>query len=160
MYRTLYEAPVVMVRIFMAYGPGQPDWKLIPATALRMLRGEQAVIDSPERQVDWIYISDVVEGLLAVLAAPGMPEDVVELGSGKLTAIRDIVDRLRRLTGCALPPAYGSGRARGNDLVRKADLARTAASIGWAPRIPLEEGLTATVAALRQQVRSVRTGQP
>jgi nucleoside-diphosphate-sugar epimerase len=143
--------PVVMARIFMAYGPGQPEWKLIPATALRMLRGEPARIESPDRRLDWIYVSDVVAGLLAILRAAHPPDEVIDLGSGELTPIRELVERLRRTTGCASPPVWGSGVARGNQREWQADTARSAALTGWSPRVALDEGLALTVAALRHQ---------
>jgi nucleoside-diphosphate-sugar epimerase len=151
MYRRLYATPVVMARIFMAYGPGQPEWKLIPATALRMLHGEAARIESPDRRLDWIYISDVVSGLIAVLRAEPPPDDVIDLGSGELTTIRELVERLRRLTACPAAPAWGAGVARGNQREWRADPGRTAELTGWLPRVGLEEGLARTVAALRHE---------
>jgi len=152
LFRELYEAPVVMARIFMAYGPGQPEWKLIPFTAARMLRGEKIVIESPARQVDWIYIADVVAGLVAVLCAPGIEGEVVDLGSGALTTISTVVRRLHELTGATIAPEFAAGEAaRGSRHSRCADVARSAALTGWRPVVALETGLGHTVAALRQQ---------
>jgi nucleoside-diphosphate-sugar epimerase len=151
LFHRLYQTPVVMARIFMAYGPGQPEWKLIPATVRRMLRGERVVIESPERRVDWIYISDVVAGLVATLCAPGLEGDLVELGSGKLTSVREIVDRLQKLTQPALAPVYDGARPRGNECTRAADVEKSRRQTGWAPQVSLDEGLARTVAALRQR---------
>src|SRR5262245_3382563 len=71
MFPALYRVSVVMARVFMAYGPGQPSWKLIPSTVARLLRNEPPVLESPDRLLDWIYVSDVAEGLIAAMAAPG-----------------------------------------------------------------------------------------
>jgi nucleoside-diphosphate-sugar epimerase len=145
----LYRTPVVMARIFMAYGPGQPAWKLIPATVARLLRGEAPVVESPERRVDWIYIADVVDGLIATMASPRTAGHLVDIGSGRLTAIREVVERLRALISPTTIPVYGGGPARGNEQVPEADLVATERLTGWSPQGGLETGLERTVAALR-----------
>jgi len=150
MFHGLYHTPVVMARIYMAYGPGQPEWKLIPAVAARFARGESPVIESPARAVDWIYIADVVDGLMATMTAPGIDGRVVDIGSGQLASVQDIVEKLRALINPAIVPSYGQGIPRGNERPRVADLAESARLTGWAPRIGLETGLQQVVAALRQ----------
>ena len=150
MCHALYGTPVVMARIFMAYGPGQPEWKMIPSVAARLLRGESPVIESPDRMVDWIYVGDVIDGLLAALVARGIDGRVVDLGSGELVSVRGVVDRLRALIDPDVTPAYGRGSARGNERARAADLAECARLTGWSPRVALDEGLRSVVAALRQ----------
>lgn len=150
MFSSLYQVDVVMARIFMAYGHGQPGWKLIPAVAGQLARGESPEIESPDRRVDWVWVGDVVEGLLACMRAPGIAGRDVDIGSGELESIRDLVERLRALVNPAVIPTYGRGPARGNERARAADLAESARLIGWAPRVGLDAGLQEIVAALRQ----------
>ena len=72
-FHDLYGHPVVVARLFMVYGPGQ--WalsKLIPSTILTLLRGEAPKVSSGERPVDWVYIDDVVDGILACAVASGV----------------------------------------------------------------------------------------
>jgi nucleoside-diphosphate-sugar epimerase len=75
MFHHLYRFPIVMTRIFMVYGPGQPIKTLIPHSITRMLPDETLSIGSPERKVDWIYGDDLVRGLLAVASTPGSEEN-------------------------------------------------------------------------------------
>lgn len=149
MFHRLYGTPVVMARIFMAYGPGQPEWKLIPAIARRALQGHPPAIESPDRLLDWIYIDDVADGLIASLLATGVEGGVVDIGSGQLTAIRDLAGLICRLAGPGVSPRLGEGQPRGDSLVRRADLGATRASTGWGPVVGLEEGLSRTLQALR-----------
>jgi nucleoside-diphosphate-sugar epimerase len=152
MYHRLYATPVVMARIYMAYGPGQPEWKLIPSVARQVMRGEAPVIESPDRLLDWVYIDDVVEALIATMLAPGVEGSVVDVGTGRLTPVRELVQALCGLIDPALSGRYGQGTARGDAHVRHADMAATRRATGWAPRITLEEGLRSTVAALRKDL--------
>ena len=72
MFYALYQTPVVMLRVFMAYGPGQRDMKIIPYTILSLLNGESPRLTSGRRPVDWIYVDDVVDGLLTASVASGV----------------------------------------------------------------------------------------
>ena len=66
MFHALYGLPVVNLRIFMVYGPGQRDGsKLIPYVTDCLLRGEHPRLSSGRREVDWVYVDDVVAALLA-----------------------------------------------------------------------------------------------
>ena len=84
MFHALYKLPVVIARVFMVYGPAQQDLtKLIPYVTLSLLRGEKPKISSGGRPVDWIYVSDVVDGFMALAEAPGIDGGTFEIGSGK-----------------------------------------------------------------------------
>ena len=65
MFHQLYQTPVVLVRPFMTYGPGQNVRKIIPSVTLSLLQSEPPKLASGQRQVDWIYIDDVISGMLA-----------------------------------------------------------------------------------------------
>lgn len=145
MFHELFKVPVVIVRPYMVYGPGQPAWKVIPYTILSLLRGERPRLASGERELDWVYIDDTVDGLLRAGWTPGLEGATIELGSGALTPIRDIVGRLADLAAPSLVPIEHAlpDRPRGKE--RAANIAQTLAQTGWAPMTPLAEGLARTV---------------
>jgi nucleoside-diphosphate-sugar epimerase len=159
MFHELYQMPVVIARIFMAYGPGQPAWKVLPAAAGCLLRGEAPVIASPGREVDWIYVSDVVAGLLCALITPGLEGRSVDLGSGDLTTIRDIVERLRLMINPSIQPRYSERAPRQREQVCRADAAETLRLMGWRPRIGLDEGLRRTVVAMQYEHQQASAGK-
>lgn len=148
MFSSLYGLPVVSARVFMAYGPGQPSWKLIPAVVLALLRGESPVVHSPDRLVDWIYVSDVIDGLLRVGAAEGVEGQVIDLGSGELVSIRMVVETIERLIGCGPRARYATACPR-NERVVKANLTAAMERLHWAPRVSLQDGLALTIDALK-----------
>ena len=56
---------------FMVYGPGQIDVrKLIPYVILSILRGEAPKLTSGDRPVDWVFVEDVIDGLIAAALRP------------------------------------------------------------------------------------------
>jgi UDP-glucose 4-epimerase len=150
MFRKLFDVPVAIARTHMTYGPGQPDWKLIPSTIQSLLRQEAPRLSSGRRQLDWIYVDDVVEGLLLTGCTPGLDTDV-ELGSGTLTSISEIVSRLVRLVAPSVDPVFDALPDRPRRRERAADVGVTRARLGWAPTLSLEEGLARTVSWYRSR---------
>jgi UDP-glucose 4-epimerase len=146
MFHLLYQLPVVMARIFMVYGPEQRDLrKLIPYVTLSLLRGEAPQLSSGLRPVDWIYIDDVVDGLLAAASVPGVEGGTVELGSGHLVTIRIVVEKLAALINSSAQPVFGAQPDRPMERIRAAQASLTHEQIGWRSRTSLDEGLRATI---------------
>ena len=85
MFHSLYDTPVVILRPFMTYGPGQASTKLIPAVTLALLRASGPRLSSGRHRSDWVYISDVIEGFVAAATVPGIEGKTIDLGSGTLT---------------------------------------------------------------------------
>jgi nucleoside-diphosphate-sugar epimerase len=145
LFHSLFALPVVTARLFMVYGPGQHDFtKLIPGSIVKLLRGEAPEISSPHRPVDWIYVDDVVEGLLACAAAPAIEGRTIDIGTGVLTSVGEIAQILHTLIPGSPPPRLGSA-PRPNEQVRSARLDQTQTLLPWSPRIPLREGLERTI---------------
>jgi UDP-glucose 4-epimerase len=150
MFVRLYQTPVVVVRAFMTYGPGQRPTKIIPYTIMSLLRSEAPRLSKGQRALDWIYVDDVVDGFLRAAAHPGIDGRTLDLGSGTATSIQDVVMRLVRLIDPSVTPRYGIEPDRPDDRIRVADVEATENAIGWRPRTPLDEGLARTVAWYRR----------
>jgi UDP-glucose 4-epimerase len=145
MFHALYHLPVVNLRVFMVYGPGQRDLrKLIPYVILSLLRGEAPRLSSGTREVDWVYVEDVVEGFLAAAQAVNVEGQTVDIGSGALVPIRSVVEILVRLINPQIEPLFSALPDRPFEQVRLADIAKSQAMLGWRPKIALEEGLRRT----------------
>ena len=146
MFHALYQTPIVIAKIFMVYGPGQSDHtKLIPYVTISLLRGEAPRLSSGLRSIDWIYVDDVVEGLIRCAEAPGIEGRTVELGSGEMLSIREVVQQLSELVPCTVDPEFGALPDRPFERFKKADIAESYRLTGWQPSTPLPAGLARTV---------------
>ena len=155
MFHTLFGLPVILLRIFMVYGPGQMDSsKLIPYVILSLLRGEVPKLTSGNRPVDWIFVEDVIEGLLAAATAENLGVATLDIGSGSLVTVREIVQRLRHLVDPSLVPVFGAMGDRPHEVVRSADISATEKTLGWRPKTPLWDGLEKTVEWYKLEYRS------
>lgn len=146
MFHALYGTPVVTARLFMVYGPGQQDMKkLVPYVILSLLRREPLRLSSGTRPVDWIYVDDVVAGLVAAALAPDVLGAGVDIGSGRLVTVREITERLVAMIDPEARPAFGAIGDRPLERLRVADTATASARLDWAPRVGLDDGLGRTV---------------
>jgi UDP-glucose 4-epimerase len=151
MFHALYGTSVVNARIFMVYGPEQPDLnKVIPYTALSLLRGESPRLASGARPVDWIYVEDAAAGLVALAAAPDVEGATIEIGSGTLVTVRAVVETVASLIPSRAAPIFGVQADRPLEQVRAAHVDETWARIGWRPTTTLQDGLARTVQWCRE----------
>jgi UDP-glucose 4-epimerase len=152
MFHALYKLPVVIARVFMVYGPAQQDLtKLVPYVILSILRGETPKISSGGRPVDWIYVSDVVDGFMALAERPGIDGGTFEIGSGSLISIREIVQQLAAVVDPKAKVEFGALADRPLEPTRIANIAETLAKLGWKPKVSLQEGLERTVDWYRKE---------
>jgi nucleoside-diphosphate-sugar epimerase len=150
MFHGVYGLPVVVIRLSMTYGPRQEATKLVPYAILALLGGEYPKLRSGDRVCDFIYVKDVVSGLLRAGIQPGILGEILELGTGRGTAVREMVDLLVEQTGPAARiihenedrPRMGHGTA---------EIERAQRLLNWQPRWSLWDGLGETLAWYRPQ---------
>ena len=153
MFHALYGVDVAIARIFMVYGPAQPDTnKLIPYVCLSAARGEDPELMSGGRLVDWVFVDDVAEGLLALGASRVADGRHVDIGTGIQVTTGEIAERICAIAGTGVRPRVGALPDRPMEQVRVADVAATTALTGWRPRVAVDEGLERTYAWFRGQI--------
>jgi UDP-glucose 4-epimerase len=149
MFHSLYDTPVVMLRPFMPYGPGQAQTKLIPSVTLSLLRREPPRLSSGKYSSDWVYIADVIEGFVAAATTPGIEGKTIDLGTGSLVPMTQIVDNLFTIVGHDVTPQFGALPDRPGENAITADTATAAEDLGWRAKTSLESGLRKTVSWYR-----------
>jgi nucleoside-diphosphate-sugar epimerase len=157
LFQKIYKLPVVLLRPFMGYGPGQPSGKLIPHVILTLLKGQKPKLTSGLWKVDWIYIDDMVDGILAATVAAKTEMKPLDLGSGTLISIRETVEKLVEIVNPNLQPDFGAIPDRFSEHSRIADVNETYSQINWRSKVSFEEGLQKTVDWFKQ---SLNTSNP
>ena len=145
-YWRAYDLPVVIVRPFQVYGPGQPDQTLIPSAIRSALAGADFPMTPGEQRRDFIFAKDVADGMIAAAETRGIEGKSLDLGTGIGTTVRRVVERIWSLTDArgsiqlgALP--YRSSKAM--HLI--ANAGRTARLTGWHASTSLDDGLRRTI---------------
>lgn len=145
----LWKIETVALRIFNAYGPGQPlpavHAPVIPRFLKQALTGGSLVAHGDGAQTrDYVYLDDVLDALVAAATAPTVDQHVINVGSGVETSVRDLLTSLATITGRKLDVIFS--RAEDGGVSRMcADLSLAAAKLGFRPRIGLADGLRLTL---------------
>src|SRR5262245_55909795 len=117
-FREKYRVPVVLLRCFMTYGPHQKSRKVIPYVINSLLKGEAPRLSSGARMIDWIYVDDVVSAFLAAAVIDDIPGHTLEVGTGTLTSLRDVVTMIHHFMG-GPEPVFESVGPRGRERVSR-----------------------------------------
>jgi UDP-glucose 4-epimerase len=148
-FNALCDVPVVCLRPFLTYGPGQARQKLIPYTILSFLNGQSPTILNGGKVVDLIYVDDVVDGLVraCIVNSATVAGDAIDLGTGRPTTIRNVVMALGRLVGSSTEVVFSEHPTEEWRVIAGtlADVRQGRAALGWEPRWTLEDGLVNTV---------------
>jgi len=147
-YVNMFNLPVLTIRPFNNYGPRQNDAALaaiIPLTIKRLHQREPAVIAGDGLQTrDFIYVGDTVRSTFKLAAQAPYDGQVYNLGSGRQTAIRGLVDTLLGLFPNAPESLHEPARAA-DVRAHCADVSRAVSIIGEVAPTSLEKGLKQTV---------------
>ena len=149
-----WRAPVVWVRPFQVYGPGQREKALIPAAIRAALNGDDFRMTAGEQQRDFIFVEDVIEGLMAAATAANIEGRALDVGTGQLHPIRSVVERIWDLADAQGEILAGALPYRPGEVPAiPADVALTRLLTGWEARVGLEDGLRKTIEGMRCNLR-------
>ena len=149
----LHGLPFISARVGMAYGPNDPNKRrLVPAVIETLLRGESPHLGSGQRRCDWVYVDDVVTGLLAIATARALPVPTLDLGTGELCSVREVAETIRHILGTSVPVEYDPRLDRPNEQERSADVHHMRRLLGFHTHTELHAGLCRTVAWHRSQL--------
>jgi UDP-glucuronate 4-epimerase len=148
-----YGFRVASLRFFTVYGPRQRPDLAIHAFTRRMLAGEPITLFGDGTQArDYTYCDDIVAGVLAALRwsvdAPVGVEDF-NLGGNRAVPTGAMVDEISRALGIT-PTIKWAPMQPGDVQQTAADLTKSGAVLGYAPRMSFPEGIRRFVAWFRE----------
>lgn len=144
-----------VARCFNLIGPGQSPQFALPSFARQLAaieRGAEPVlcVGNLEARRDFVAVEDGARAL-ALLATSATAGTSYQVASGRAVSIREVLDRLIRITGLDVEVTVDPDRLRPVDVPRLAGCAERLRALGWTPEIPLQESLT----SLWEEARSV-----
>lgn len=153
--------PVVILRVFTAYGPGQPPDMFVAEAVACAVAGRAFCMSSGQQRRDLVFIDDVVQALIAAACAPAIEGRVINIGSGQAHRLRDIASLIWHLSESRAPLLVGARPAPAHEVHDTwADIALAGELLRWAPQIDLETGLRTTIQWARQQLRPQEQAWP
>jgi len=152
----LYGLETVSLRYFNIFGPRQDPTSqyaaVIPRFITAILRGERPTIYGDGEQTrDFTFIDNCIHANLLAATAEGVAGEVFNVGAGKQTSVNELFRIICQIIGkSGIEPIYTSPRP-GDVRHSLADITKAREKLGYAPLIPLEEGLKRTIAWFKTQ---------
>lgn len=146
---------ISIVRPFNVFGPYQSTKAVIPIFITKALAGERIVTNGGEQTREFVYVDDVIDGLIA--ASKREYKGPINLATGVEVQISLLLEQIIKLTGSKSEYQLGGIPYRDNEIWRMCGSNRRAKdTLGWQPKVPFLEGLTRTVNWFRQYAGSLK----
>ena len=144
-YRNFHKVDTRIVRIFNTYGPRMRpnDGRIVPSLIGQALRNEPLTVFGDGSQTrSFCFVSDLIEGIHRLLLSDTC--DPMNIGNPSEMTVLEFAETVKRLTGTPAPIVHRPLPVD-DPRQRRPDISLAKATIGWEPKVGLEEGLRKTI---------------
>jgi len=152
-YHRENKVDIRVVRIFNTYGPRMHpnDGRVVSNFIMQALRGEDITIYGDGSQTrSFCYVDDLIEGFLRLMNQDEIIGPVNIGNPGEFTMLQ-LAELVLQLTGSKSQLIH-KPLPSDDPKQRRPDITLAKKHLGWEPTIPLEEGLSRTIAYFRTQI--------
>jgi len=151
-YHRQNKVNIRVVRIFNTYGPRMHpnDGRVVSNFIIQALSNRDITIYGDGSQTrSFCYVDDLVDGLILMMNGPDEFTGPVNMGNPQETSILALAEMIIRMTGSRSRVVFED--LPGDDPARRCpDISQARKKLGWEPGIPLEEGLSKTIAYFKK----------
>jgi nucleoside-diphosphate-sugar epimerase len=133
----------VALKIYDTYGPADPRPKLMNQLKNAARSGARLELSAGEQYLDLVYVDDVVDAFVRAAGVEAADANF-SVSSGSPRRVRDVVELYARVAGRPINAVWGARPYRWREMLEPWSAGPPVP--GWAPRVPLEEGIRRIVA--------------
>jgi len=157
-YHRQHQLKIKVARIFNTYGPRMHpnDGRVISNFIIQALRGKPITIYGKGSQTrSFCYVTDLVEGLVLLMKTPDEVTGPINLGNPQEYSILDLAEWILKLTGSKSKIVF-EPLPQDDPEKRQPDISLAKETLGWSPKVTLDEGLPKTVDYFDRPLQSSR----
>ena len=148
LFTDLYGLPATSLRFFNVFGPRQdpssPYSGVISIFMSKAVAGQQPTIyGDGEQRRDFVYVSDVVNAMMAAASRNSAAGRSVNIGTGTAITVNRLWKTVQEKAGIELSALYTSERP-GDIRDSVADILQAENLLGYKPRVSFEDGMQRT----------------
>jgi UDP-glucuronate decarboxylase len=147
-YHRQHKLRIKVARIFNTYGPNMHpnDGRVVSNFIVQALRGEAITIYGEGSQTrSFCYVDDMIEGFVRFMDSADEFPGPLNLGTPFEVTILQLAEKVLELTG-SRSPLIKKPMPIDDPAQRQPDIGLARRTLGWEPKVPLEEGLKKTIA--------------
>jgi len=153
-YHRQHGLDIKVARLFNTYGPRMHpnDGRVVSNFVVSALKGESLTVYGDGSQTrSFCYVSDLIEGLLALMNSPPDVTGPINLGNPGEFTIAELADLVIEMTDTSASVTYRP-LPTDDPTRRQPDITRASEHLQWSPSVSLREGLTPTIEYFRAAV--------
>ena len=146
-YQRQHDLAIKVARIFNTYGPNmhREDGRVVSNFIVQALQGHPITIyGSGEQTRSFCYVSDLVEGLVRLMASPDSVHGPINLGNPGEFQIIELAQKVLAMTGSRSALVYES-LPEDDPVQRQPDITLARKHLDWSPTVELDVGLGETI---------------
>ena len=147
-YHRQHGTNIRVARIFNTYGPRMhpDDGRVVSNFIVQALKGKPITLYGDGSQTrSFCYVSDMVDGLVRLMAAPSTFTGPVNLGNPRESSIKELAEIIVKLTK-SKSKLVKKPLPADDPMQRCPDIALARKKLKWRPTVKLEDGLKKTIA--------------
>ena len=151
-YHRQHRLRIKVMRIFNTYGPRMmaDDGRVVSNFIVQALRGDPITIYGDGSQTrSFCYVDDLIDGMMKLMASPDDFTGPVNIGNPGEFTIRALAEKVLAMTG-SKSEIVSRPLPENDPMQRRPDIALATEKLGWAPKMPLDEGLKPTISYFAQ----------
>ena len=146
-YQRQHGLAIKVARIFNTYGPNmhREDGRVVSNFIVQALQGNPMTIyGSGDQTRSFCYVSDLVEGLIRLMASPDALHGPINLGNPGEFQIIELARKVLAMTWSHSALVYES-LPEDDPVQRQPDITLARTNLDWLPTVDLDEGLGETI---------------
>lgn len=144
-YRRCYDMDAVIVRFSNVYGMYDESDRVVPLFIKKSLLGEDLTVFGEDKLLDFTYITDAVAGVIGIYEKfDTAKNNVYNIAYSNGARLVDVAQQIRELLGAGNAVVIKDNRV-GEVVQYVADISRVRASIGYEPKVHVEDGIRRAV---------------
>ncbi len=151
-YHRQHKLNIRVARIFNTYGPRMHpnDGRVVSNFIVQALKGAPITVYGDGSQTrSFVFVDDLVAGLIALMDAPAEVTGPVNLGNPTQNTIQELAEKIIAMTS-SKSEIVCQPLPEDDPLQRQPDISLAKAILGWEPTVPLESGLEKTISYFKR----------
>jgi len=147
---------IKVARIFNTYGPRMhpDDGRVVSNFIVQALEGRPITLYGDGSQTrSFCFVDDLIEGFLRLMATGDDVTGPINIGNPREMTVRELAEMVVAMVGSKSGIVFQPLPAD-DPLQRRPDITLAKETLGWTPKVTLEEGLERTIAYFRARMQA------
>ena len=148
-----FNFPVIILRLYLIYGPYQEPNRVIPYTILNSLKKKSFSCSNGKQFRDLLFIDDLISAIISALKTDNVSGEIINVGYGNPKNIKKIILQICKIIGFG-KPEFGKVKIRKDEIKSLyPNISKVKKLLKWKPKTTLNKGLAKTIKYFRNEIK-------